>query len=93
MVGHADEVSSCGKHENIYFSGYGHVTPLTKPGKLFCMGYALVGIPLTLVLLSALVERLLGPATALLRSLNSALGHLFRPFSIRLLHLAIIGKH
>ncbi|GBP72360.1 Potassium channel subfamily K member 1 [Eumeta japonica] len=70
--------------------GYGHVTPLSKPGKLFCMGYALLGIPLTLVLLSALVERLLLPATALLRALNAALGHLYRPFTIRLLHLLII---
>ncbi|CAH2047576.1 unnamed protein product, partial [Iphiclides podalirius] len=70
--------------------GYGHVTPLSKPGKLFCMVYALLGIPLTLVLLSALVERLLLPATALLRSLNAALGHLYRPFTIRLVHLTII---
>ncbi|KAF9408814.1 hypothetical protein HW555_011619 [Spodoptera exigua] len=70
--------------------GYGHVTPLSKPGKLFCMMYALLGIPLTLVLLSALVERLLLPATALLRSLNAALGHLYRPFTIRLVHLMII---
>ncbi|XP_045490627.1 potassium channel subfamily K member 1 isoform X2 [Pieris rapae] len=70
--------------------GYGHVTPLTKPGKLFCMAYALLGIPLTLVLLSALVERLLLPATALLRALNSSLGHLYRPFTIRLVHLSII---
>lgn len=70
--------------------GYGHVTPLSQPGKLFCMIYALLGIPLTLVLLSALVERLLLPATALLRSLNAALGHLYRPFTIRLVHLTII---
>ncbi|KAL4709503.1 hypothetical protein ACJJTC_007234 [Scirpophaga incertulas] len=70
--------------------GYGHVTPLSKPGKLFCMVYALLGIPLTLVLLSALVERLLLPATALLRALNASLGHLFRPFTIRLMHLMII---
>ncbi|KPJ16091.1 Potassium channel subfamily K member 1 [Papilio machaon] len=70
--------------------GYGHVTPLSKPGKLFCMVYAVLGIPLTLVLLSALVERLLLPATALLRALNAALGHLYRPFTIRLVHLMII---
>ncbi|XP_073955434.1 potassium channel subfamily K member 6-like isoform X1 [Choristoneura fumiferana] len=70
--------------------GYGHVTPLSKPGKLFCMVYAILGIPLTLVLLSALVERLLLPATALLRTLNASLGHLYRPFTIRLVHLAII---
>ncbi|XP_053604407.1 potassium channel subfamily K member 1-like isoform X1 [Plodia interpunctella] len=70
--------------------GYGHVTPLSKPGKLFCMMYALLGIPLTLVLLTALVERLLQPATAMLRALNASLGHLYRPFTIRLVHLMII---
>ncbi|XP_050677920.1 potassium channel subfamily K member 6-like isoform X1 [Leptidea sinapis] len=70
--------------------GYGHVTPLSKPGKLFCIAYALLGIPLTLVLMSALVERLLLPATALLRALNSSLGHLYRPFTIRLVHLSFI---
>ncbi|XP_063362540.1 potassium channel subfamily K member 1-like isoform X1 [Cydia amplana] len=70
--------------------GYGHVTPLSKMGKLFCMLYAVLGIPLTLILLSALVERLLLPATALLRTLNAELGHLYRPFTIRLVHLSII---
>ncbi|XP_047990185.1 potassium channel subfamily K member 6-like isoform X1 [Leguminivora glycinivorella] len=70
--------------------GYGHVTPLSKMGKMFCMLYALLGIPLTLILLSALVERLLLPATALLRTLNAELGHLYRPFTIRLVHLSMI---
>ncbi|XP_061714156.1 potassium channel subfamily K member 1-like isoform X2 [Cydia pomonella] len=70
--------------------GYGHVTPLSKMGKLFCMLYAVLGIPLTLILLSALVERLLLPTTALLRTLNAELGHLYRPFTIRLMHLSII---
>jgi hypothetical protein len=73
--------------------GYGHVTPLSRSGKIFCMLYAMVGIPLTLVLLSALVERLLVPTIWLLQWLNSRLGHLYQPFNIRLLHLFIIGRH
>ncbi|EEZ97944.1 potassium channel subfamily K member 6 isoform X1 [Tribolium castaneum] len=70
--------------------GYGHVTPLSRTGKIFCMLYAMVGIPLTLVLLSALVERLLVPTIWLLQWLNSRLGHLYQPFNIRILHLFII---
>ncbi|BES93170.1 Ion channel [Nesidiocoris tenuis] len=71
--------------------GYGHVTPLSKGGKVFCMIYAMFGIPLTLVLLSALVERLMIPSTVFLQFLNSRLGHLYQPFNIRVLHLAIIA--
>ncbi|XP_034253119.1 potassium channel subfamily K member 6-like isoform X1 [Thrips palmi] len=83
--------------QSIFFSstvvttiGYGHVTPLSKVGKIFCIVYAIFGIPLTLVLCTALVERLLVPATLLLQWLNARLGHLYQPFYIRLLHLAII---
>ncbi|XP_063241446.1 potassium channel subfamily K member 1-like [Bacillus rossius redtenbacheri] len=71
--------------------GYGHVTPLSKGGKIFCMVYGVLGIPLTLVLLTALTERLMVPTTALLRCLNSRLGHLYQPFNIRLLHLALMA--
>ncbi|XP_018329053.1 potassium channel subfamily K member 6 [Agrilus planipennis] len=70
--------------------GYGHVTPLSRTGKVFCILYAVVGIPLTLVLLSALVERLLVPTIWFLQWLNSRLGHLYQPFNIRLLHLFVI---
>lgn len=74
------------------FLGYGHVTPLSKGGKIFCMLYAMLGIPLTLVLLTALVERLMVPTTMLLQCLNSRLGHLYQPFNIRLLHLFLVGS-
>ncbi|XP_036318980.1 potassium channel subfamily K member 1-like [Rhagoletis pomonella] len=71
--------------------GYGHVTPLSQTGKIFCIIYAAIGIPLTLVLLSAMVERLLVPASWLLGILNSKLGHLYQPFNIRLLHLSVVA--
>lgn len=74
----------------VTFSGYGHVTPLSKEGKVFCILYAMLGIPLTLVLLTAMVERLMIPSTLFLQFLNSRLGHIYQPFNIRLLHFAII---
>uniref|UniRef100_A0A915HMJ9 Potassium channel domain-containing protein n=1 Tax=Romanomermis culicivorax TaxID=13658 RepID=A0A915HMJ9_ROMCU len=38
--------------------GYGHSTPSTKMGKIFCMLYALCGIPLNLVMFQSIGERL-----------------------------------
>lgn len=39
-------------------TGYGHSTPVTIGGKAFCMGYAMVGIPLGLVMFQSIGERL-----------------------------------
>ena len=81
----------CSDDFNRYLNtGYGHVTPLSQTGKLFCLLYAMIGIPLTLVLLSAAVERLMTPVNWLLGTLNSRLGHLYQPFNIRILHLIIV---
>ena len=71
--------------------GYGHQSPLSTSGKVFCMVYALIGIPMTMVLLTAVVERLLIPATALLKWMNTNLGHLHTPFFIRVLHLILVS--
>lgn len=38
--------------------GYGHSTPNTNAGKAFCMIYAMVGIPLGLVMFQSIGERL-----------------------------------
>jgi len=70
--------------------GYGHQSPLSTSGKVFCMVYALIGIPLTMLLLTAVVERLLIPTTLLLKWMNTKLGHMHTPFFIRVLHLFII---
>lgn len=51
--------------------GYGNVSPLTKGGKLFCMLFAIIGIPVTLVLLGAILERLMKLALAALNILNT----------------------
>ncbi|XP_036359575.1 potassium channel subfamily K member 1 isoform X1 [Octopus sinensis] len=71
--------------------GYGRVTPLSDVGKGFCIIYALIGIPLTLIMFTALVERLMIPVTALLHWMLQKLGHLYRVFHIRMLHLMLVG--
>jgi potassium channel subfamily K protein len=50
--------------------GYGHSTPKTVPGKLFCMIYALVGIPLFLIMFQSVGERLNTFVTFLLRNIK-----------------------
>lgn len=49
------------------FLGYGHTVPKTDRGKIFCMIYAAVGIPLALTMFQAIGERL-----------NTFLAHMFR---------------
>ncbi|GAB1868364.1 Potassium channel subfamily K member 9 [Camponotus japonicus] len=47
--------------------GYGHSTPVTKGGKAFCMVYAVVGIPLGLVMFQSIGERLNKFASVVIR--------------------------
>jgi potassium channel subfamily K member 9 len=47
--------------------GYGHSTPNTNAGKLFCMIYAMVGIPLGLVMFQSIGERLNKFASVIIR--------------------------
>lgn len=51
--------------ETIFFTytllatiGYGHLAPYTKGGKVFCIFYIIIGVPLTLLLLSSITERI-----------------------------------
>jgi potassium channel subfamily K member 1 len=74
----------------VLLAGYGHVSPLSNGGKVFCVIYAAVGIPLTLILFTALVERLMGVTSLLLSGLINGLGHLYRTVYIRLVHITII---
>ena len=53
---------------SLFCSGYGHIHPITAVGKAACIVYAVVGIPFTLIFLSALVQRLLAPTFKLLSS-------------------------
>uniref|UniRef100_A0A1A9WNG5 Potassium channel domain-containing protein n=1 Tax=Glossina brevipalpis TaxID=37001 RepID=A0A1A9WNG5_9MUSC len=72
--------------------GYGRVTPLSDSGKMFCIIFASIGIPLTLVLMSATVEKFLPPANRLLCTLNNILGPRLHPVYVRIILLTIVGS-
>ncbi|XP_031134673.1 potassium channel subfamily K member 15-like [Sander lucioperca] len=54
--------------------GYGHAAPRTDAGKAFCMFYAVLGIPLTLVMFQSLGERINTFVRYLLRRAKQGLG-------------------
>lgn len=70
--------------------GYGRVAPLSEAGKGFCLLYAMIGIPLTLIFFTAIVERMMIPTKMFLYFLFRKLGHLYRVFHIQLLHFFIL---
>ncbi|XP_060253791.1 potassium channel subfamily K member 15 isoform X2 [Ovis aries] len=57
-----------------HLPGYGHAAPGTDSGKVFCMFYALLGIPLTLVTFQSLGERLNALVRRLLLAAKRCLG-------------------
>lgn len=71
--------------------GYGHIHPMTPTGKMACIMYAVIGIPFTLIFLSAIVQRLLAPTFKLLSSFIRKLPHMDN-FQVRLIHLALMGS-
>ncbi|CAL8339567.1 unnamed protein product [Lota lota] len=54
--------------------GYGHTVPCTDAGKAFCMIYAVLGIPLTLVMFQSLGERMNTLVRCLLRHAKRSVG-------------------
>uniref|UniRef100_G3PQX9 Potassium channel, subfamily K, member 15 n=1 Tax=Gasterosteus aculeatus TaxID=69293 RepID=G3PQX9_GASAC len=54
--------------------GYGHAAPGTDAGKVFCMFYAVLGIPLTLVMFQSLGERMNTFVRYLLHKAKQCLG-------------------
>ena len=54
-------------------AGYGHSTPKTEGGKLFTMVYAMIGIPLGLVMFNSIGERLNNFSSVVINKLRRAL--------------------
>ncbi|KAJ8275355.1 hypothetical protein COCON_G00099800 [Conger conger] len=69
--------------------GYGHAAPSTDSGKVFCMFYALLGIPLTLVMFQSLGERINTLVRYLLHRLKKALG--LRRTEVSMANMVAIG--
>ncbi|XP_023779382.1 potassium channel subfamily K member 1, partial [Cyanistes caeruleus] len=42
-----------------FVAGYGHTVPLSDGGKAFCIIYSVIGIPFTLLFLTAVVQRII----------------------------------
>jgi potassium channel subfamily K protein 9 len=55
-------------------AGYGHSTPSTVGGEIFCMFYALAGIPLGLVMFQSIGERLNTFVAFVLRKIKHCFG-------------------
>ncbi|XP_056150765.1 potassium channel subfamily K member 3a [Lampris incognitus] len=69
--------------------GYGHAAPSTDGGKVFCMLYALLGIPLTLVMFQSLGERINTFVRYLLHRLKKCLG--MRHTEVSMVNMVTIG--
>jgi phosphatidylglycerophosphate synthase len=55
----------------ISFSGYGHLSPETPGGKIFCMIFALFGIPLNIMILKLVGDRIVSLIQCTLRGIQT----------------------
>ncbi|XP_054883280.1 potassium channel subfamily K member 15-like [Poeciliopsis prolifica] len=69
--------------------GYGHVVPRTDAGKTFCMFYAVLGIPLTLIMFQSLGERMNTLVRFLLRRARRGLG--LRETEVSMGNMVLVG--
>ncbi|XP_061584740.1 potassium channel subfamily K member 15-like [Cololabis saira] len=69
--------------------GYGHAVPRTDAGKAFCMVYAALGIPLTLVMFQTLGERINTSVRYLLHRAKQDLG--LRQTEVSMGNMVLVG--
>ncbi|XP_036608524.1 potassium channel subfamily K member 15 [Trichosurus vulpecula] len=69
--------------------GYGHAAPGTDAGKIFCMFYAILGIPLTLVTFQSLGERMNVLVRRLLQRLKRCAG--LRKTQVSTENMVVVG--
>ena len=69
-------------------AGYGHSTPLSDMGKAFSILYALIGVPFTMLVLTASVQRLMYPLVYAPQALFQRSGLDPRPAAV--LHFALL---
>lgn len=70
-------------------AGYGHAAPGTDAGKVFCMFYAILGIPLTLVMFQSLGERMNTVVRLLLKKIKKCLG--MRTTNVSMENMVLVG--
>lgn len=68
--------------------GYGHTTPLSDAGKAFSIFYALIGVPFTMLVLTACVQRIMHPLVVAPIGLLQRWGMKLR--SATVLHFALL---
>ncbi|KAM3877972.1 potassium channel subfamily K member 15-like [Diretmus argenteus] len=69
--------------------GYGHAAPRTDAGKAFCMFYAVLGIPLTLVMFQSLGERINTFVRYLLRRAKRRMG--LQKTEVSMANMVLVG--
>ncbi|XP_027040781.1 potassium channel subfamily K member 1-like [Pocillopora damicornis] len=97
-LGNASDKRSWGFGSSFFFAGtvvttigYGNIAPLSDGGKVFCMVFAVFGIPMTAIMLTAIVERLLQLTEVLEKFLCSTCTVRGVPTAyLRFLHLSLI---
>ncbi|XP_063957551.1 potassium channel subfamily K member 1-like [Lytechinus pictus] len=70
--------------------GYGHVSPLTVKGQLFCLFFALFGIPFTFFFLGTITYAVSKPSQILLDFLTEKFDHKGSGAGVRVCHLFIL---